>query len=73
MTPFHIGHTYKWQRQKIEEAYNPEFDMPAEPEVTWVDHSLLLMIEDLLHKIESLHNQLQAITNAKQEQEENVL
>lgn len=72
MTPFHIGHTYKWERQKIEDAYNPEFDIPAEPEVTWVDHSLLLMIEDLLHKIESLHNQLQTITNI-QEPEENEL
>lgn len=73
MTTFLIGHTYKWNRQKIEEAYDPEFDIPAAPEVTWVDYCLLLMINDLLHKIESLHNQLQAITNTKQEQEGNVL
>ena len=30
--------------EQIENGYNPDFDIPAEPQVTWTDYNLLEII-----------------------------
>lgn len=45
---------------RIETAYNPEFDIPrdGQPPVTWVDMALLELIEQLNAKIEKLEKKI---------------
>lgn len=43
---------------RIEEKYDPDFDIPAKPQVTWVDAYLLDLVKDLYEKVERLERQL---------------
>ena len=40
--------------RNIEEQYNPDHDMPEGVQVTWVDHYLLQMIQDLQADVKEL-------------------
>lgn len=49
---------------KIEHEYNPEFDVPAAPEVTWVDACLLEIIKAQQVQIEKLEQRIERMNEA---------
>lgn len=49
---------------RIEREYSPEFDVPLEPQVTWVDACLLEIIKDQQAQIEKLEQRLERMNEA---------
>ena len=43
-----------WTVQKIENRYNPEYDVPIGTEVSWVEYELLQLILELEKRIIAL-------------------
>jgi hypothetical protein len=49
---------------RIERQYNPEFDVPLKPVVTWVDATLLEIIKDQQAQIDKLQRQIDEMNAA---------
>ncbi len=48
--------------QELEDRYNPENDViPNAPRVTHTDHQLLVLVEKLLDRVESLEQEVKSL------------
>jgi hypothetical protein len=47
--------------ERIDKRYNPEFDIPEPPEVTWADYNLLLAIQSLQITIQALQTRIDTL------------
>lgn len=47
--------------RKLRDRYNPEYDVPAGPPVTWAEYDLMEMIERLVVVVEDLQDQINRI------------